>query len=68
MLKGKTHPKINSSAHETYEYGYLDNWYAKSDIDEVFIFELNFQKNKLVMGKTPLFVISPFCTPCSIFS
>ena len=26
----------------------------------------NFQKNKLVKGKTPLFVIGPFCTHHSI--
>ena len=26
----------------------------------------NFQKNKVFTGKTPLFVIGPFCTPYSV--
>ena len=30
--------------------------------------ELNFQKNKIVSDKTPLFLIGPFCTSRSIFS
>ena len=28
--------------------------------------KLNFWKNKVVSGKTPFFVIGPFCTPYSM--
>ena len=45
--------KLNSSAYEKYEYGHLGHWYIKL-------------KNKVVTGKTPLFVIGPFCSRHSI--
>ena len=28
---------------------------------DIFILKQNFQKNKVIIGKTPLFVIGPFC-------
>ena len=33
---------------------------------EVLILKLKFQKNEVVSGKSPYFVIRPFCTPHSI--
>ena len=33
---------------------------------EFLILKLNFQKNEIVTGKTPFFVIGPFCTFYSI--
>ena len=37
-----------------------------SNKTQVFILELICQKTKVVWGKTPIFVISPFCFPFSI--
>ena len=33
----------------------------------IFKLKQNFQKNKVVTGKTPFFVIGPFCTHRSIY-
>ena len=35
-------------------------------LEEILILKLNFQKNEVVSGKSPFFVIGPFCTPHSI--
>ena len=50
--------------------GSLDHWYVKSIInylEELFILKLNFQKQKVVGGKTQFFVISPFVPPVLFF-
>ena len=52
--------KLNSSAYEKYEYGHLGRWYIKLIFLRGSKTEANFQKNKVVTGKTPLFVIGPF--------
>lgn len=48
-------------AYEKYEYGYLSSWYIKSTIYKKL--KLNFQTGKVFIGKTPFFVIGPFCVP-----
>ena len=37
-----------------------------NSLHEVLKLKQNFRKNKVVTGKTPFFVIGPFCTPDSI--
>ena len=39
---------------------------TKSMNMDILTLKQNFQKNKVVTGKTPFFVIGPFCTPYSI--
>ena len=59
--------KQNSSAYEKYEYGHLGSWYIKSTLSKGFLnWNEIFRKNVLT-GKTPFFVIGPFCIPYSFF-
>ena len=60
--------KKNSNALEKYEYGHFDGWYIKSALYTRFLnWNKIFEKGKyLVTGKTPFFVIGPFCTPHAI--
>ena len=44
-------------AYEKYEYGYLDSWYIKSTFIKGSYIKINFQKNKVLSGKNPFFVI-----------
>ena len=47
----------------------MDIWVVGNQINslyKVLKLKLNFRKNKVVAGKTPFFVIGPFCTPYSI--
>ena len=53
--------ELNSSGYEKYQYGYLDCWFIKLTQTGK-----NFQKYNVVSGKTPLFVIGPFCSDHSI--
>ena len=65
--KRKNTLKLSSSTHEKYEYGHLGRWHIKLTLfKEVLKLEQIFQKNKVVNGKTPLFVINPFCSRHSI--
>ena len=59
---------VNSSAYKKQEYGHLCCWYIKStySLQEVLKLKQIFQKNKAVTGKTPFFVMGPFCTHHSI--
>ena len=52
-------------AFEKYEYGHFGLRKINS-IYDVFKLKQNFRKNWVVTGKTPFFVIGPFCTPYSI--
>ena len=65
--QGKTSVKWNSSAYKKCKYGHLGCWYNKSTLYKRF---LNWnkikKKNKEVTGKTPLFLIGPFCAHHSI--
>ena len=47
----------------------MDIWVVGTlnQLFEVVALKLNFQKNKVGIGKTPFFVIGPFCTPHSIW-
>ena len=67
--KEKNTLKWNSNALGKYEYGHLDGWYIKSTLYMTFLnWNKIFEKGKyLVTGKTPFFVIGPFCTPHSIY-
>ena len=56
----------NFRAFEKYEYEHLGGWYIKTSLYEVLKLKQNFQKNKVVTGKTPCFVIGPFCTAHSV--
>ena len=51
-------------AFEKYEYGHFGIRKINS-IYDVFKLKQNFRKNWVVTGKTPFFVIGPFCTPYS---
>ena len=63
IITGKKHPQINLQCEsEKYEYGHLGSWCIKS----TFKLKQNFQKNKVVTGKTLFFVIVQFCTSHSI--
>ena len=63
IITGKKNPQINLQCEsEKYEYGHLGSWCIKS----TFKVKQNFQKNKVVTGKTLFFVIVPFCTSHSI--
>ena len=67
-LKGTHREKIPSNKtsmlSNKYEYGHLDGWHIKSTLYTRFFLKLkqNFWKNEVVTGKTPFFVIGPFCT------
>ena len=48
----------------------MDIWvvvHQINSLEEVLKLKQNFQKNKVITGKTPFFVIGPFCTHHSIF-
>ena len=62
--QGKSTRKLNCSAYEKYEYGHLGR--QINSFKEVLKVEQIFQKNKVVTGKTPFFVIGPFCSRHSI--
>ena len=60
-----SHVNTLFSAYEKYEYGYLgncSNWYIESIIYTTFLLYFNFKEKKAVSGKTPFFLICPFCT------
>ena len=72
-IKGKLQQVFKSPSNKTpnafqkYEYGHLGGWYIKSTLLYKFLkLKQNFRKNKVATGKTPFFVIDPFCTPQSI--
>ena len=56
---------LKSSAYEKCEYGHLGRSYIKLTLGGSKT-ETNFQKKKKSIGKTPLFVIGPFCSRHSI--
>ena len=64
----KSNLKLNFSAYEKSEYGYLGRWYIKLTLfnEEVLKLKQIFQKNKVITDKTPLFVIGPFCSRHSV--
>ena len=57
ILTGIKYPKIKLQ----YEYRHLGSWYIKGS--QVIILKQNFQKVKVVTGKTPFFVIDLFVLP-----
>ena len=63
ILRGKKHPQIKLQCLRKCEYGHLDNQVFK----KVLIPKQNFRKNKVVTGKTLLFVICPLRTRHSIY-
>ena len=67
ILTGKEHPKIKLQPLRKiriWTFGSLLN--QINSIQEVLELEQIFQKNKAVTGKTPLFVVGPFCSRHSI--
>ena len=67
ILTGKKHPKIKLQRLQKiriWTFGSLVH--QINSIKEVLKLKQIFQKNKLVTGKTPLFVIDPFCSRHSI--
>ena len=65
--QGKSTLKLNSSTYEKYEYGHLGRWYIKLTLFKSSKTETEFpKKNEIVTGKTPPFVIGPFCSSHSI--
>ena len=65
--QGKNIVKRTSSVYKKYEYGYLGHWYIKSVLYKRFLnWNKISKKNKVVTGKTPFFLIGPFCTHHSI--
>ena len=68
ILSGKKHPKIKLQHLRKiwiWTFGFLVP--QINSVSEVLKLEQIFQKNKVVTGKTPLFVIGPFCSRHSIY-
>ena len=67
ILTKKKRLKLNSSTYEKYKHGHLGRQYIKLTLFKRFQNCNRFsKKNKVVTGKTPLFVIGPFCSCHSI--
>ena len=63
ILTGKKHPKIKlQRLRKTRILTFGSLVHQINSFQEVLKLEQIFQKNKVVTGKTPLFVIGPFCS------
>ena len=67
ILTGKKHRQIKFQRIRKVQIWAFDSLVHQiNSLEEVFKLKQNFQKNKVVTGKTPLFVIGPFCSRHSI--
>ena len=67
ILTGKKHPKIKLQRLQKMQIWTFGSLVHQINFfQEVLKLEQIFQKNKVVTGKTPLFVIGPFCSRHSI--
>ena len=68
ILTGKEHPQIKLlRLRKVWIWTFWLLIHQIKSLQEVFKLKQNFQKNEAVTGKTPFFVIGPFCTPHSIW-
>ena len=68
VLTGKKHPKIKLQPLQKIQIWTFGSLVHQiNSFSEVLKLEKMFQKNEVVTGKTPLFVIGPFCSYHSIF-
>ena len=62
ILTGKNHPKIKLQRLRKIRIWTFGSLVHQINSLEVLKLEQIFQKNKVVAGRTPLFVIGPFCS------